>query len=130
MKPIALSVIRMQQSDYLEVLKIMDSRIEKDKNAKYLKQVQKRSGSLPQGQKWYLLNKLFGLLPSEIAELEGLDKRSSSVRQLIIRVSDQLAAGEINLIEVTPEESEEAKARLDEHRKKRRERHAKKKQSH
>jgi hypothetical protein len=111
----------------LEVLKIMDSKIEKDKNNKYLKQVQERSGSLPKGQKWYLLNKLFGLLPSEIAELEGLDKRSSSVRQLIIRVSDQLAAGEINLIETTPEESAAAKARLDEVRKKRRERHARKK---
>ena len=44
--------------------------------------------------------------------------------QLIIRVSDQLAAGEIKLIEVTPEESAAAKARLDEVRKKRRERHA------
>ncbi|MFX0090791.1 MAG: hypothetical protein ACFFBD_03425 [Candidatus Hodarchaeota archaeon] len=110
----------------LEVLKIMDSKVEKDKNNKYLKQVQERSGSLPKGQKWYLLNKLFGLLPSEIAELEGLDKRSSSVRQLIIRVSDQLAAGEIKLIEVTPEESAAAKARLDEVRRKRRERHSKK----
>jgi hypothetical protein len=113
----------------LEVLKIMDSKIEKDKNNKYLKQVQERSGSLPKGQKWYLLNKLFNLLPSEIAEMEGMPG-SSSVRQLIIRVSDQLAAGEIKLIEVTPEESAAAKTRLDEVRKKRRERHAKKKQSH
>ena len=86
----------------LEVLKIMDSKIEKDRNNKYLKQVKERSGSLPKGQKWYLLNKLFGLLPSEIAEMEGLDKRSSSVRQLIIRVSDQLKAGDFNLIETTP----------------------------
>ncbi len=111
----------------LEVLKIMDSKIEKDKNNKYLKQVQERSGSLPKGQKWYLLNKLFGLLPSEIAELEGLDKRNSSVRQLIIRVSDQLKAGEIKLIEVSEQESAAAKARLDEVRKKRRDRHASKK---
>ena len=102
----------------------MDSKIEKDKNNKYLKQVQERSGSLPKGQKWYLLNKLFNLLPSEIAEMESI-KGSSSVRQLIIRVSDQLAAGEIKLIEVTPEESAAAKARLDEVRKKRRERYAK-----
>jgi hypothetical protein len=71
-----------------------------------------------------LLNKLFGLRPSEIAELEGLDKNSSSVRQLIIRVSDQLKAGEISLIETTQEESADAKARLDSHRKKRRERYA------
>ena len=59
----------------------------------------------------------------------GLDKKSSSVRQLIIRVSDKLKAGEISLIETTPEEAEQAKDRLDSHRKKRRERHARKKQS-
>jgi hypothetical protein len=94
------------------------------------KQVKERSGNIPKGQKWYLLNKLLGLRPSEIAEMEGLDKRSSSVRQLIIRVSDQLKAGEIRLIETTPGEAEAAKARLDEIRKKRRERHAKKKQPH
>ena len=46
-------------------------------------------------------------------------KVSSSVCQLIIRVSDQLKAGEISLIESTPEESKAAKARLDAHRKKR-----------
>jgi len=48
---------------------------------------------------------------------------------LIIRVSDQLKAGEISLIETTPEEAKAGKARLDAVRAKRRERHAKKKQS-
>ena len=56
-----------------------------------------------------------------------IDKKSSSVRQLIIRVSDQLKAGEIRLIDWTPEETKEAKARLDAQRKKRRERHTKNK---
>jgi hypothetical protein len=88
--------------------------------------VEERSGSLPKGQKWFLLNKLFGLRPSQIAEMEGI-KGSSSVRQLIIRVSDQLRCGEIRLFDATPEEVEEAKARLDTHNAKRRERHAKKK---
>ncbi len=64
------------------------------------------------------INRLFCLRPSEIAEMEGLDRRSSSVRQLIIRVSDQLKAGEISLIEVTPEEAQAAKARLDGHARK------------
>ena len=41
-----------------------------------------------------------------------------SYEQLIIRVSDQLKAGEIRLIETTPEESAEAKKRLDSERKK------------
>ena len=57
--------------------------------------------------------------------MEGM-KGSSSVKQLIIRVSDQLSAGEIKLIEVTPEESAAAKACHDSQRKKRRERHSKK----
>jgi hypothetical protein len=49
---------------------------------------------------------------------------SSSVRQLIIRVSDQLAAGEIKLIEVAPEESQAAKAKLEEKKAKRRRRYS------
>jgi DNA-directed RNA polymerase specialized sigma24 family protein len=84
------------------------------------KQVEERSGHMPKGQRWFLLNKLFGLRPSEIAEMEGLDKKNSSVRQLIIRVSDQLKAGEISLIEITPEEAKAAKARLETHKAKRR----------
>lgn len=91
------------------------------------KRVEERSGHMPKGQRWFLLNKMFGLRPAEIAEMEGLDKKNNSVRQLIIRVSDQLRAGEINLIETTPEETEAAKARLDTQRKKRRERHARQK---
>jgi hypothetical protein len=115
----------------LAVINAMDSGKVPTKQVDFWKQkVAERSGSLPKGQKWYLLNKLFGLRPSEIAEMEGLDKKSSSVRQLIIRVSDQLKAGEIRLIETTPQESAAAKARLDDQRKKRRERHAQKKQSH
>jgi len=73
------------------------------------------------GQRWFLQNKLFGLRPSEIAEMEGM-KGSSSVRQLIIRVSDQLKAGEITLIDCIPQEAREAKERLEAHRAKRRER--------
>ena len=91
------------------------------------KKVAERSGNLPKSQKWFLMNKLFGLRPCEIAEMEGMDKNKSSVRKLIIRVSDQLKAGEISLIEVTPEEAAQTKARLDAHRQKQRRNHIKKK---
>jgi hypothetical protein len=74
----------------LEVVKALDSSADRKMDG-YLRRVQTRSGSLPKGQKWYLLNKLFGLRPSEIAEMEGLDKRNSSVRQLIIRVKQNSA---------------------------------------
>lgn len=86
------------------------------------KKIAERSGTLPKGQKWFLLNKLFDLMPSEIAKMEGI-KGSSSVRQLIIRVSDQLRAGEIRLIDCTPEEATEAKERLEAYRAKRRDHH-------
>jgi hypothetical protein len=76
-----------------------------------------------------MLNELFGFRPSEIAEMEG-KKDSSCVRQLIIRVFDQLKVGEIRLIETTPEESAAAKARLEAQRKKRLDRHAILNQSH
>ena len=59
--------------------------------------------------------------------MEGLNKKSSAVRGLIIRVSDQLKAGEVSLIDVTPEEAEAAKARLDARNALRRERYARKK---
>ena len=113
----------------LAVIEAMDNTDAKiTKQVEFWKdKVKARSGDLPKGQKWYLLNKLFGLRPSEISELEGINKKSSSVRQLIIRTSDQLQAGELSLIEVTPAEKEAAKARLDTHRKKRRERHHAKK---
>ena len=104
------------------VLEAMDNEKEHRNLEHWTKQVADRSGTLKKGQKWFLLNKLFGLRPSEIAEMEGM-KGSSSVRQLIIRVSDQLKAGEINLIDCTPKEATEAKERLETHRAKRRDRH-------
>jgi hypothetical protein len=111
----------------LAVIEAMDNGETVTKQVAFWKdKVKARTGDLPKGQKWYLLNKLFGLRPSEISELEGIDKKSSSVRQLIIRTSDQLQAGELSLIEVTPTEKKAAKARLDTQRKKRRERHGRK----
>ena len=108
----------------LELLRMMDDKPRAMEQ--YQKQIEERSGKLPKGQKWFLLNKLFGIMPSEIAEMEGM-KSSSSVKQLIIRVSDQLRAGEIRLIESTPEEDAAvAKSRLEEHRGKRGERQKKK----
>ena len=90
------------------------------------KMVEERSGSFPAGVKWFLLNKLLGARPAEIARMEGV-KHPSAVRGMIIRVSDQLSCGEISLFEKDPEEVEAAKARLEAKRKQRRERYAKNK---
>jgi hypothetical protein len=47
--------------------------------------------------------------------MEGFNPRNSAVRQWIIRVFDQLNADEIRLVDCTPEEVEEARARVDAH---------------
>jgi len=65
--------------------------------------------------------------PAEIARMEGV-KNPSTVRGLIIRVSDQLRCGKISLLEKDPEEAEAAKTRLEAQRAQRRERHAKNKE--
>jgi len=85
----------------------------------YWKQIEARSGNLPKGQRWFLMNKIFELTPTQIAEIEGL-KNADSVSALIIRVSDQLRAGEIELFPVSEKEALEAKARLDAVRERRR----------
>ena len=87
------------------------------------KMVEERSGSFPLGVKWFLLNKLLGARPAEIARMEGV-KHPSAVRGMISRVSDQLRCGEISLFEVDQEEAEAAKSRLEAKRKQRRERHS------
>ncbi len=87
--------------------------------------VEARLGSMPKGQRRFLLNKLLGLRPAEIAGLEGI-KGSSAVRGLIIRVRDQPYAGEISLWEVNPDEVAEAEARPEAQRARRRERYAQK----
>jgi hypothetical protein len=85
----------------------------------YWKKIEARSGSLPKGQRWFLMNKIFELTPQQISEIEGL-KNSASVSALIIRVSDQLKAGEIELFPVSEIEALEAKSRLDAVRERRR----------
>ena len=122
----AIKVYHNSMKRVFAVLEAMDRANAVGNFAPWEKRVQERSGTLPKGKKWFLLNKLFGLRPSQIAEMEGL-KGSSSVRQLIIRVSDQLRSGEIKLIETDPQEASEAKARLDALREKRRLRDIKKK---
>jgi hypothetical protein len=62
------------------------------------------------------MSKVFELTPSQIAEIEGL-KNADSVSALIIRVSDQLKAKEIELFPVL---ELEAKVRLDAVRERRR----------
>jgi hypothetical protein len=84
-----------------EALKNMDSYKGKNFDA-FRAKVEERSGAFPEGLRLYFLNKLFQLRPAEIAKLEG--KAPSTIKGMIIRVSDKLRAGKISLFEFTDEE--------------------------
>lgn len=85
------------------------------------KQMEERSGSLAKGVKWFLMNKVFGLSPPEIAKLDEV-RNQGMVNREIALTYDKLIAGEFNLFEVAPEpfEIEAARNRLDAKRRKKR----------
>ena len=95
----------------LQLLKDVDSnRVRKLNHIK--KQIDKRSGSLQKGQRWFLINKLFDLTPSQIAEFEGLSN-SKPVYKAIKYTSDRIAAGKLEIFKPDPKTMEAAKARLE-----------------
>ncbi len=111
-----------------DILESLDSK-KRLKLDHYWKQIEKRSGKLPKGQRWFLMNKIFELTPTQIAEIEGL-QNADSVSALIIRVADQLRVGEIELFPISEKEALEAKARLDAVRERRRKHRAKNIEKH
>ena len=60
----------------------------------------------------FLLYTVFGLMVPEICQLENI-KHYTQAWQMIRTVGDQLKANEISLLDVTPEEREAVKKRLD-----------------
>ena len=78
----------------------------------YRRKIQERSGKLPKSHRWFLMNKLFNLMPIEIARMEGL-KNSDLVYKGIKAVADGIITGELDLIEATEEEKEAARARIE-----------------
>ena len=75
---------------------------------------EKASGSMPKMHKWFLLNKVFGLLPREIAEMDGADVKTVCGR--IKDVADKVMAGQLTFMDPTPEQIEAAKARIEQKR--------------
>lgn len=86
------------------------------------KQMEQRSGSLTKGVRWFLMNKVFGLSPPEIAKLENV-KTQFLVNRQISLTYDKLIAGELDLFEndPSPYEIEAARSRLEHKRRKHRE---------
>lgn len=82
--------------------------------------MQEKSGKLPNSHRWFLMSQAFGLLPVEIARMEGM-KSSTAVQKAIRYISDKIMAGEITLFNPTDKEKAEAKARLEGARRRNRE---------
>jgi hypothetical protein len=66
----------------MEIIGALDGKKDVRNLDHWKKQVEDRSGGLPKGQRWFLLNKLFGLRPSEIAEMEGLARHTKNKDQV------------------------------------------------
>ena len=76
------------------------------------KRIEKRSGSIPDNQRWFLMNKVFGLIPTEIMEYEGLSS-PRPIAHAIQTVGDRIAAGELEIFKPDAETMQAAKARLE-----------------
>lgn len=109
--------VEMARSHFNKAIKKIDRILDaldspEMKSMEFARQKVHGVGTIPKAQKYFLLNRLFGLIPSEIASMEGL-KSPEAVRKLIIRVSDKYATGEIQLIEIEQGDQEQARQRLD-----------------
>jgi hypothetical protein len=62
----------------------------------YKKAARNLSKNMPKNQRWYLMSRVFGLTPKEIAEIDG-DTTNRNVSSAICRVERRLKSGDINL---------------------------------
>jgi len=69
---------------------------------------------MPKTHRWFLLNKVFGLLPREIAEMDGASIKTICAR--IKDVSDCVMIGRLIFMNPSPEQIEAAQQRIDKKR--------------
>jgi len=67
---------------------------------------------IPNNQRWFLMNKVFGLIPTEIMEFEGLSS-PRPIAHAIQTVADKIMAGELEIFKPDAESRKAAKARLE-----------------
>jgi DNA-directed RNA polymerase specialized sigma24 family protein len=96
----------------LKALEVMDTRraYAGDVEAR-LRISEKASGKMPKSHRWFLLNKVFAMLPREIAEMDGADIKH--VCSKIKYVADRVITGRITFLNPTPEEVKQAQQRID-----------------
>ena len=76
-----------------------------------LKISEKASGKMPKTHRWFLLNKVFDLLPREIAEMEDANIKTVCAR--IKDVSDKVITGRLTFMNPTEEQIKAAQHRID-----------------
>ncbi len=79
-----------------------------------LKVNEEATGKLPNYQRWFLMNKCLGLMPADIAELEGVKR--VDVTSKIRYCADRLKTGSLTFLDPTPEQVAESRKRIDEKR--------------
>lgn len=99
----------------LKALELSDSHQTKLDKAKHaLKVNEQATGKLPKYQKWFLMNKCLGLMPTDIAELENVKR--VQVTSKIRQCADRLKTGNLTFLDPTPEQVDESQARIDKKR--------------
>ena len=66
---------------------------------------------MPKTHRWFLLNKVFGLLPREIAEMEDANLKTICAR--IKDVADKVMTGRITFMNPTEDQIKAAQSRID-----------------
>lgn len=72
---------------------------------------EKATGKMPKTHKWFLLNKVFGLLPREIAEMDDANLKTVCAR--IKDVADRVMTGKIIFMNPTEDQIKAAQSRID-----------------
>ena len=109
-----MSPARLEAS-LLKAFELMDKRraVIDDVKAR-LRISEKATGKLTKTQKWFLLNKVFGMLPREIAEMEGANVKTVCAR--IKDVHDRVVTGHVIFLNPTEDEIRAAQARIEKKR--------------
>ena len=99
----------------VKALEVMDKRqaVVDDVKAR-LRISEKATGKLTKTQKWLLLNKVFGMLPREIAEMEGANVKTVCAR--IKDVHDRVVTGQVIFLNPSEDEIRAAQERIEKKR--------------
>lgn len=107
-----VSHYRNAKDRMLEALKFLDDRQATMKHYKTLLRRNDESfGRLTKGQRWFIMNRVLGLTVPEIAKMEGAT--AHRVNHAIKEVSDRIKIGQVQWLECSEEDREQARQRIE-----------------